>query len=178
MADQQQHGARRRLLQHLEQGILGIAVHILRAIDDDDAPAALRGREAEESDCIAHIVDDDLAAQLAGLGIDRPHQDTQIRVAAAGDAPEDRMLRIEFQPGGRRRVEEGIGPAGFAGQQESGKAIGERRLADPLGPVSSQAWASRPERALSRRARSAAPGRPAPDFPAAPSDQPRGRASP
>ena len=133
MADQQQHGARRRLFQHLQQSVLGVAVHILRAIDDDDAPAALRRREPQEGDRVADIVDDDLAAQLSGLGIDRPRQDPEIRMAAAGDAPEDRMLRIQVQAGGRGRCEQRVGLTGFAGQQKTGEAIGQRRLADTLG---------------------------------------------
>ena len=171
MADQQQHGARRRLFQHLQQGVLGVAVHILRAIDDDDAPAALRGRQPQEGDRIADIVDDDLAAQLAGLGIDRPRQDPQIRMAAAGDAPEDGMLRDRVSsPAGGGASNERIGLAGFAGQQESGEAIGERRLADALGARSAARHgpAGPSGRSPGARARRA-PARPAPDSPAAPS---------
>ena len=49
VADQQQERAARRLLQDLEERVGGIAVHLLRAVDDHDAPAPPRPRSAGKS---------------------------------------------------------------------------------------------------------------------------------
>ncbi len=108
MSDQNQHGTWRRLLQDLQQGILGASVHVLRAVCDHDAPAALGGRESQEGGGRTHVVDDDLAAQLSGLRVHSPSEDAQVRVAAARDPDEDGMAGVEEEAFRRRREE----PAG------------------------------------------------------------------
>src|SRR6266481_3244133 len=127
MADQQEYGAWRRFLQHLEQGVGGVAVHILGAIDDDDAPAPFGRRQPHEGNGIANIVDDDFAAQFSGLGINGARNRTQIGMAAAGYATKDRMGRIEGQTGWSLPEQTAPGRI-LSGQQKSRETIGERRL--------------------------------------------------
>jgi hypothetical protein len=48
VTDQQQQRSRRRLLQHLEQGVVAFVAELIHGIDDGNTPAALpRGRSEE-----------------------------------------------------------------------------------------------------------------------------------
>ncbi len=59
---QQQQRAPRRLFEDLQQRIRRVAVHLVGAVDNHDAPAALgRGQPQKRAD-LARIVDDDLGA--------------------------------------------------------------------------------------------------------------------
>ena len=53
----QQQGARRRFLQHLQQGIGTGRVEFVDRIDDGDAPPALAGGRAEERDAAPGVFD-------------------------------------------------------------------------------------------------------------------------
>jgi hypothetical protein len=138
VAHQQDQGLGRRLFQHLEKRVGGVGVHRLGLVDDGDAPAALDGRHAQLLVHPAHMRHDDLVGRLARVGMHHPAlQGEQVRMATGGDAAEHRMPGIERQRIGRRsgrsaeqRVLPGIRLGGL-GQHEAGKAVSQRRLADP-----------------------------------------------
>ena len=90
MADQQQYGAPGRFLQDLEHGVGGVAVHLVGAVDDDDAPAPLGGGQAEEGADGAHVVDHDLGAQPPLLFVPAPLHGQQVGMAAGGGAAKHR----------------------------------------------------------------------------------------
>ena len=122
-ADQQQHRARRRLLQHLQQRVGGVAVEVLRAVQHHHAPAALGRRQAQEVGDAADVIDHDLAAQPPALLVPGALDRQQIGVRSGGDAAEHRVGGIEAERRGAA-----------AGEQAAGEAEGERRLAHALRP--------------------------------------------
>ena len=58
-----------RLLEHFQQRIGRVAVHLVGAVDNDDAPAALGRRQMEEIADLAHVADHDLAATSVSLWV-------------------------------------------------------------------------------------------------------------
>ena len=130
MADDEEEGARRRLLQDLEQRIGGAGVHVVGGIDDGDAPAGLAAGIAVEGDGAADLVDGERALVAVGALVERPLQHQQVGMRPPHHLAEGGMVCRQRQVGGRRhRPARRIG----MGEQEAGEAIGERRLADALG---------------------------------------------
>src|SRR6201993_2871300 len=62
---QQQQPPPRRLFEDLQERIGSVAVHLLSAVDDDDAPPLLRRGQPKEASNLARIFDDNLAAQAS-----------------------------------------------------------------------------------------------------------------
>jgi predicted pyridoxine 5'-phosphate oxidase superfamily flavin-nucleotide-binding protein len=151
MADQQKKRAPRRFLEDLEQRVGGIAVHVVGAVDDDDAPAAFRRGETQEVRDLARVVDDDLVAQhpLARLGIgrriallplvrvDAALDGQEVGMTARGDPAEDGIVLRDGERGWRRRGEK-IWPRRALGEQVAGQAKRQRRLADAARPAEDQ----------------------------------------
>ena len=57
MRHDQEQAARRRLLDHFQQGVGAVGIKIVGTVDDRHAPAALARRLLENMDCPAHLVD-------------------------------------------------------------------------------------------------------------------------
>ena len=129
MADEQEHGARRRLLQDFQKGVAGIAVHLLGPVHDHHAPAAFGWSETEEAHGIAHVIDHDFAAHPAGLGIWAAGDKTQVGMAAARHQAEDGMARVEGQAGWPF-AKKSVGFGAGTGKEEAREAEGKRGLAD------------------------------------------------
>ena len=120
----------RRLLEHLEEGVRGVAVHLVGAVDHHDPPAALRRRQVQEGADIPDVVDDDLGAQPPAFLVIAALDGEQVGMAACGDAPEHGMVGVDSKGLGRPLERPG---AAARGQDETGEAEGERRLADAFG---------------------------------------------
>ena len=131
VAHQQKHRAPGRFLQRLENGIGGVAVHVLGAVDDDHPPAALGRRQAQEGADATDIADDDLAARLLAFLIIAPRQGLEVAMAAGGDPLEHRMFGRDVKARGRACEQV---PLGGPGKHETGEAISQGRLADAAHP--------------------------------------------
>ena len=125
-ARQDEHSARRRLFERLQQRVGSVRIEIVGGIDDDDAPGVLRGRMTEESCAGA-------APRRSGMDVAEPLR-RRIPYAGAGRAGPDGTTPA---PDGRRccrRRHRGLlsGAVRSLGsrQQEARQTIGERRLAD------------------------------------------------
>ena len=127
MTDEQQQGAARRLLEHLEQRVGAGGIQLIDRVDDRDAPAALPGGRAEKRHRAAHVIDLDVLAQIAGLFIDRALQHQEVALRLRGDAPRHRMRGVDVE---RRCIAHGRRLRIGIGQDETRHAIGQRRLAD------------------------------------------------
>ncbi len=125
MADEQQQGAARRLLEHLEQRVGAGGIQLIDRVDDRDAPAALPGGRAEERHRAAHVIDLDVLAQIAGLFIDRALQHQEVALRLRGDAPRHRMRRR------RRRATSRCAPAAPADRDGPGRNAPCDRPASP-----------------------------------------------
>ncbi len=138
VADQQQQSPPRRLFEDFEEGIGGVAVHLLRAIDNDDPPPLLRRGQPEKTGDCACILDDDVAAQPAAPRIIGALDGEQIGVAAGCNAVEDAALRVDRKPAlpcfAKHPGREVLGPR----EQEASEPKGERRLADAARPAEQQ----------------------------------------
>ena len=83
MGDQQHHRFLRRLLEGFQQGIDRIAVHLVDAVDQADAPAALgAGAFFEEMRSFARLIDGDLAAPALAFIVPGAPQHEQIGTGA------------------------------------------------------------------------------------------------
>src|SRR5205085_4487435 len=100
-------------------------VHLLRAVDDNDAPALLRRGQPKKPGDRARVLDDDLAAQPAATRIIGALDGEQIGMAAGCYPAEHAALWIDRQPL----------PAAWRAEQEPGEPKGERRLADTARPA-------------------------------------------
>ena len=120
MADQDQHRARPRLFERLQQRICGIAIHRFRTVDDGHPIAAGRRRHLQGCGRRPHRVDGDLGTEPPGARIALGFEHRQIGMGAAGHLAEQGMVRAHR----KSRIEDTR-----PGQQRSGKAKRERRLA-------------------------------------------------
>ena len=126
MRHHEQHGVGRRLLEDLQHGIGAVAVHLVGRIDDGDPPFAHRRRHVHEGAELTHVVDGDLGAHAAGVGIERAPEMKQVGMRA----------RIDQRSSGRvgRHIETvrfaEQASLGLAAQQEAREAPGKRCLAD------------------------------------------------
>ena len=98
VADQQQEALPRRLLQDLQYRVGGIAVHLLRTIEDYDAPALLGRGQAKKGGDLARVVGDDFAAQPPPARIPGALDGQEVGVPARGDATEDGALGRVARP--------------------------------------------------------------------------------
>jgi len=130
VADQQQQRLPRRLLEDLEQRVRGTAVHLLRPVDDDDAPPFLRSGQAKKAGNLACILDHDLAAQPAPPCIIRPLYGQEVGMAACRDAAKHPAFGIDRQP-----CSGCAGPFLSVRQQEARQAESERCLPDAAWPA-------------------------------------------
>ena len=149
--DQQQQGAGRRLLEDLQQRVGGVAVHLVGAVDDDDPPAAPRRRQAQEAAELAHVVDDDLAAQPPASRIIGALDRQQVGMTAARRRGERRcsgMRSRALEPVGRRRTARLRLPPLASRKRAKRKA--SVALPMPRGPGQQQACGSRPASARRR----------------------------
>ena len=121
---QEEQRARRRLFQRLQQRIGGVLVEIVGAIDDDHAPPGFACAMAEEVAQAAHLVDADILRVALRLVVPRPADQKQVRVTETRNFTEHGMIGVD------RSVRR---PLLAAREHLAGKAIGERRLADPFG---------------------------------------------
>ena len=146
-ADQQQHGARRRFLERLEQRVLHRRlVGALGLVQHHDAPAALGGGLGQEAHRVARILhaQDALDAALAGVGFQRE----AVGMGVGGDAAEHSGWR-------------GPPPAASLPWRHAPPAASARsaRRASPCrcpaAPQISQAWCRRPDRAAASSVRAA-----------------------
>ncbi len=92
VGEDQEEGAGRRLLQHLEQRVGGVGVEVLGAVQHADPPAGIGGCGGEQVEGLAHHVDGDLGRQ--GLGALPPvaAECHEVRVREPGHLPVDRMV--------------------------------------------------------------------------------------
>ena len=67
MRHDQEQAARRRLLDHFQQGVGAVEVEVVGAVDDHHAPTALARRLLENMDRPAHLVDADAGEVFFGL---------------------------------------------------------------------------------------------------------------
>ena len=118
-AGQQQDGSRRRLFQHFQDRIGGVAVEVLGTVHDHHPPAALRRCEAQEIGDVASALDDDLRPLTLALVVPLARDGEQIGMGRLGDAAEAGVGRVL----GVARV----------GQERPGEPIAEGGLADALG---------------------------------------------
>ncbi len=121
--DQQQHAARRRLLQRLQDGVGGVGVEVVGRVDDGHPIGGAARRLGKERRQRPRLVHRDRLARLGVRVVALQHQ--QVGMGAAGDLPEHRIARVRTQ-----QAKPGLGPRA---QQSAGGAVGERRLADALG---------------------------------------------
>ena len=105
MRNQQQHGARRRLLKRLEDSVGAEAIEFVDRIDDRHAPAAHRWSQGKEVAEPAHRIDGDLGLGFA-LVIDRYADDAQVRMTASCDQSADPVIGVSAQLGRRLGAEE------------------------------------------------------------------------
>ena len=148
MGDQEQHAARRRLLQSLQHGVGGVDVQVVGGVDDRHAvrragratwrrtPAGRGPRRPGSTSCV-------LPSSPSRSSTSRSGWDW------ADDLAADRIVGRGAQQAARR-----IGRA----RPAAGARRDRRRspCPTPSGPVSSQAWCSRPRARASRKAASAA----------------------
>ena len=83
--DQHECRVRRRLLERLQEGVLGGDAHRVRRIDDDDAGAALVRREGDGALQLAYLVDADFGEDAAVVG-GVEGEGVDVGVDAGGDA--------------------------------------------------------------------------------------------
>ena len=117
--------ARRRLLEVLQQRVGGVDVHVVGRIDDDDAVAAVMGRQRQKTADPADLVDGQRGLEALGLVVERARQ-----MQARRDAPRS-------PPGGIGSLpdRDGSSCAGAARrpgccEQMMRQVEGQRRLAD------------------------------------------------
>ena len=131
MADQHQQRPGRRLFEDLQHRIRGVAVHLLGAVDDDDAPPLLRRGQPQKLADLARILDHDIAAQALAARVPGAFDGQQIGVAAGRDAAKGAAFRVDGEPGfAKAAAKIGRVVAAALGQKEAGKAKGQGRLAD------------------------------------------------
>ena len=146
MADEEQDGAGRRLLEDLQERVGGGAVQLVGGVDDRDAPAAVGGGELEEALERADLVDGDGGAQALGLVVPGAAAEEELRRGEGGELAEDRVVAGHVEGRARRS------PATrWRAMRQASVA-----LPTPRGPVISQAWCRRPVAAASRKRASAA----------------------
>ena len=120
MADKDQHGARRRLFERLQQRVGGVAIYRFRTVDDCHPIAAGGRRHLQRRGRRPHRVDGDLGTEPPGTRVALGFQHRQIGMDAPGHLAEHGMVR-----GHRESPIEEI----RARQERPGKAEAERRLA-------------------------------------------------
>ena len=138
MADQQEDGVRRRLLEILEQRVGGVALEIVDRVDHHRAPGRHRGRGREQPLQAAHLVDADRAGELGAALLRQPLEPHQIGMAAGGGEPGGGMVVGHVEAG---RVDRAPRPSAST---RSAALSANSALPTPSGPASSQAWCSRP----------------------------------
>ena len=92
MTDQQQKTVGRRFLEDFEQGVGGVAVHVVGIVDDNNPPAALRSGQAQEPADAADVIDHDLGARPALPVLHLPVDGKEIRMAPRNHATEYRIV--------------------------------------------------------------------------------------
>ncbi len=126
--DEQEHRARRRLLQRLEQGIRSVDVQLVGFVDDDDAPAVSGGAVGKERTQPANLVDRDRGGKALRLHV----------VGTADEQQPGVRQRLHLACGARRFGDREALPRRIAlalrRQRGAREAVGERRLADALRP--------------------------------------------
>src|SRR5581483_10454746 len=88
VTDEEEERPRRRLLEHFEERVGGVRVHVVGWVDDGDAPARLAAGRAEERYRPADFGDGQLGAVAAGVLVKRPLQREKVRMRPVGDAAE------------------------------------------------------------------------------------------
>ena len=128
MAHQQQQPPPRRLFEDFEEGIGGIAVHLLRAVDNDNPPPLLRRGQPEKTGNRARVLDDDVAAQPAAPRIIGALDGQQIGVAAGCNPPEHAALGLDREPAPPCFAEHLRREVSGTGEQEASEPKCKRRL--------------------------------------------------
>ena len=129
MRHDQEQAARRRLLDHFQQGVGAIGVKVVGAVDDHHAPTTLARRLLENMDRSPHVVDADLREMFLGLLVPLAPQQREIAKGQSRYFSRNGMGRIEVEVFRLLRRERGkIGMGG----DEARHAPGERRLANAL----------------------------------------------
>ena len=121
MRHDQQHGVGRRLLEDLQHRVGAVAVHLVGRIDDGDPPFAHRRRHMHEGAELAHVVDGDLGAHAAGVGIERAPQMEQVGVRAGVDQRSAGRVGRHIEAVGFAAEQAGLGLAGSAGSARSAR---------------------------------------------------------
>src|SRR5262245_49498809 len=101
MAHEQYESLGGWFLKYFKQGIGGTSIHIFRAIDDDDPPTAARCFEVKKLVNLSHMLDDDHRPHFFLFFVVGALDGQQIRMAAAGDLPEDRRARRHLERSAR-----------------------------------------------------------------------------
>ena len=119
MADEEEDGVGRRLLEDLQERVGGGGGELVGGVDDRDAPAAVGGGELEEGFERADLVDGDGGAQALALVVPGAPAEEELRRAEGRELAEDRVIGVH-----------GEGRGSAAGDEVAGDAPGQRRLAD------------------------------------------------
>ena len=137
---QQEERAARRLFEDFEERVGGVAVHLVGAVDDDDAPAALGWGQPQKGTDLAGILDDDLATQPPAARVISALDRQEIGMPAGGHPAKGSAVGSDRQPGCIGSAEKAAGrtlPA-CVRQHEPGEAKRQRRLADAARPAQEQ----------------------------------------
>src|SRR6516165_1826005 len=135
MTDQQEQPPPRRFFQYFEQSVRGIAVHLLRAINDDDAPPLLRCGQPEKTGNFTRVLDKDLTAQAAAPRIIGSLDRQQVRMTPGSNPAKDTAFGIYREATARRTAEHVSPKIRRLREQEPGEPEGERCLANPARPA-------------------------------------------
>ena len=91
MAHDEEKRARRRFLKNFQERVGPFLVQVVGAIDDADTPPALACGRAEERHRLAHVVNRDVAAQVA-LVVKRALQHEEIAMPLRDNTADDRIF--------------------------------------------------------------------------------------
>ena len=121
-----------RLFEQFQNSIGRIPVHLVRAVENDHAPATERRRKPQETAYLADIVNDDLATHLFAFLIVTALDHQHIRMASGGDLRENGIVTRDMKIGGsgRQGIAEKSRPLvlSAAGQHKTGKPVSKRGL--------------------------------------------------
>src|SRR6478672_10379205 len=82
MADEEEQSVGRWLLEHLQESVRTLPVHLVHAVDHDDAPGRQRRGHAHELAERAHLPDRDVAGEALALLLLEPFEPAHIWVAS------------------------------------------------------------------------------------------------
>src|SRR6516225_8237679 len=128
MADEEHQCTFGWLLQDLQQRVGPGPVQIVDGVDDSDPPASLACRRAKKWHGAPDVINRDLLMENASV-IDGAFDNEKIGLRLRGNAPADRIFRVDFERGRNLRFAQ----AGSGISEDKARhTVGERRLADTL----------------------------------------------